>query len=426
MVVQPASEIVHLEGVSNGTDVAGTGLKRHQVANQRKFFLRWKDTLSRHRANGQHPILEAERDVTRRAYFIDDTALTPEQDAGSNAALQHILALQQLGYKVTFIPSDNMARLDPHTSALEKLGVECLYAPFFWSVEEVMRKTAVAPDLVYFHRFSNASKYATMVREWFPNCRLVYNLCDLHFLRDEREAELADDDALRRRAAIMRKRELAAMQLVDSVIAYSTAEARLLHDMLPELKVHVVSWAVTPRPTPIPFAQRAGYAFVGGFRHPPNADAVKWFAEAMLPILPKSLPHRFTIIGSNMPDAISRLHAEKIDVRGHVPVLADALYPLRCTIAPLRYGAGIKGKVLESFAHGLPCLMTEIAAEGLPIEGDLRWLVAKSPEEFVEKLGRLLEDGAWNASLAEAGLRMIGAGFSPTSMKAGMQQAISI
>lgn len=412
VVVQPASEIVHLEGVSNGTDVAGDGLKRYQAVNHRKFFLRWKDTLAAHRMNGEHPALEAERGVERRAYFIDDTVPTPEQDAGSNAALQHMIALQHLGYKVTFIPSDNMARLDPHTRALEKIGIECLYAPYFWSVEEVLRKAPVAPDLVYMHRFSNASRYAAMVRERFPKCRLVYNVADVHFLREEREAELTGDVGKRAKAANLRKRELAAMQLVDCVIVHSPVEAELLRASAPDVKVEVVPWAVEARPTAVPFAKRAGYGFVGGYRHPPNVDAVLHFVDEIMPLLTVPPDQRFSVIGSLMPEKIARLHGPTIDVRGHVPVLADALHPLRCTIAPLRYGAGIKGKVLESFAHGLPCVMSEIAAEGLPLEGDLTWLVAHSPEEFAEKLERVLEDEAWNERLARMGGEMVGKTFS--------------
>ncbi|HQT84427.1 MAG: hypothetical protein B7Z58_07700 [Acidiphilium sp. 37-64-53] len=425
VVVQPASEIVHLEGVSNGTDVAGTGLKRYQQVNHRKFYLRWKTTLDKHRMNAEHPELEAERSVQRRAYFIDDTILTPDQDAGSNAAFQHILALQHLGYKVTFIPSDNMARIDPFTRALEKYGVECLYAPYFWSVEEVLRKARVAPDLVYFHRFSNASKYAAMVREKFPKTRLVYNVADVHFLREEREAELTDNPTLRATAATKRRRELAAMQQVDCVIVHSPAEADLLRPILPDTHVEVVSWAVPLRPTPIPFADRAGYGFVGGFRHPPNVDAVKYFIDSIMPALPALAPHRFTIIGSNMPPEIASLHSATIDVRGHVPILSDALNHLRCTIAPLRYGAGVKGKVLESFAHGLPCLMSEIAAEGLPIEGDLTWLIARTPQEFAEKLDRLLTDEAWNLRMAGTALAMMEASFSYQTMVEQTKMALN-
>lgn len=425
VVVQPASEVVHLEGVSNGTDVAGTGLKRYQQVNHRKFYLRWKTTLDKHRMNAEHPELEAERTIQRRAYFIDDTILTPDQDAGSNGALQHILALQHLGYKVTFIPADNMARIDPFTRALEKYGVECLYAPYFWSVEEVLRKARIAPDLVYIHRYSNASKYAAMVREKFPKARLVYNICDLHFLREEREAELANDATLRASAAIKRKRELAAMQLVDCVIVYSTAEADLLRKLLPDTPVEVVFWAIEPRPTPIPFEQRAGFAFFGSYRHPPNIDAVIHFAESILPLLPPMPEHKFLIAGASMPEKITQLHGGNIDVRGHVPALGDLLNSVRCTVAPLRYGAGVKGKVLESLAHGIPCVMSEIAAEGLPITGELEWLVARSPGEFSKKIATLLSDSRANAKLAELGIKMIDNFFGKVAMNKTMKNAVN-
>ena len=128
--------------------------------------------------------------LIRRAYFIDDTVPTPDQDAGSNAAIAHMRAIMELGYKVTFLPADNMTKIDPYTARLQKLGIECQYHPFFWSVEEVFRKAANKPDLVYLHRYSNASKYATMVRRYFPDCRIVYNVADLHFLRMERQAEI--------------------------------------------------------------------------------------------------------------------------------------------------------------------------------------------------------------------------------------------
>ena len=120
VVMQPASEIVHLEGVSAGTDTSGPGMKRFQVINHAKFYRRWKDTLITHRFNGQQPEQEAERLVTRRAYFIDDTVPTPDQDAGSNAAVEHMRALMELGYKVTFLPADNMAKIDPYTGRLAK------------------------------------------------------------------------------------------------------------------------------------------------------------------------------------------------------------------------------------------------------------------------------------------------------------------
>ena len=133
VVVQPASQLVHLEGITSGTDT-GAGMKRYQVINHGKFYQRWKDTLITHRFNGEQAEQEAERLVRRRAYFIDDSVPTPDQDAGSIAAIAHMRALMELGYKVVFLAADNMSKIHPYTAQLEKLGIECRYHPFYWSV----------------------------------------------------------------------------------------------------------------------------------------------------------------------------------------------------------------------------------------------------------------------------------------------------
>ncbi len=408
VVVQPASEIVHLEGVSAGTDTAGTGMKRFQVINHAKFYRRWKDTLITHRFNGQQPELEAERSVRRRAFFIDDSVPTPDQDAGSNAAVEHMRSLLALGYKVTFLAADNMAMIPPYTGQLQKLGVECLYHPFFWSVEEVFRKTLGKPDLVYLHRYTNASKYATMVRRYFPDCRIIYNVADLHFLRMERQAEIDPASMSLGEAAMQRRGELSAMQTVDSVIVHSPVEAAVLREADSSLNVAVVPWTVRARPTLVPFSARSGTAYVGGFGHPPNVDAVRYLVGEIVPLLRDKAPNCATyLVGSKMPDEIANLRGPGVVPLGFVPVLADILHKLRCTVVPLRYGAGIKGKVLESFAHGLPCVMSDVAAEGLELPDDLAWLVALSLAEFAEKIARVHEDEAFNQALAAAGLAYI-------------------
>ncbi len=426
VVVQPASEIVHLEGVSAGTDAAGTGMKRYQTINHAKFYRRWKNVLITHRLNGQEPELEAERLVRMRAYFIDDTVPTPDQDAGSNAALDHMQLLGELGYKVTFLAADNMAKIDPYTGNLQKLGIECLYYPTYWSVEEVFRKAKHKPDLVYLHRHTNASKYATMVRRYFPECRIVYSVADLHFLRMERQAALEGSPGAAAAAAAQRRAEMAAVQSVDYVIVHSPAEARMLHEADPQLNIGVVPWTVKPRPTPLAFEGRSVTAFVGGFGHPPNADAIQYLISDILPLLRRQAPDCITyLIGSKMPEKIMGLHLPGLAPLGFVPVLADILHKLRCTIVPLRFGAGIKGKVLESFAHGLPCVMSEVAAEGLELPEDLAWLVARSPEEFAAKVGRLHSDAAFNDRLSQAGLHYIAERNSTEVVKQALRAAVS-
>ena len=192
VVVQPKSTIIHLEGQSNGVSTA-SGLKRYQVINARKFRLRWADELDKHGINGQSPGREAERMVRKRALFIDVTTPTPDQDAGSNAALQHILSLQRLGYKVVFLPADNMANIPKYTEDLQALGVECWYAPYAWSVEEYFRRNEKDFDLVYIHRKANLLNYRHIVEKYVPTASVVFNYADIHALRDLREAELAGE-----------------------------------------------------------------------------------------------------------------------------------------------------------------------------------------------------------------------------------------
>lgn len=424
VVVQTTSEIVHLEGMSAGTDVRGSGMKRYQIINHRKFYERWKEMLSTHRFTGEQPELESERLVARRAYFIDDTALTPEQDAGSNAALQHILALMRLGYKVTFLPADNMAQLNPHTANLQKLGVECLYAPHFWSVEEVFRKARVKPDLVYLHRFVNASKYISLVRQHFPECFTVYNVADLHSLRQQRE--LAVEGTLSAATRITEEAELSVMRQVDSVIVHSSVEAGILRQRAGELNVHTVTWTVLPRPSETPFKDRSGYAFVGSYGHRPNVDAATYLARDIAPLLKEANPDIIGfLVGSNPPRELASLEAENLKVLGFVPDLTALLHRLRCTVAPLRYGAGLKGKILESFAHGLPCVMTELAAEGLDLPRHLEWLIARTPEEFTEKVLAVHQDESLNARLSAQALDYIRENYSAHVTQETLAEAIS-
>jgi O-antigen biosynthesis protein len=423
VVVQPTSQIIHLEGGSAGVDPAGPGMKRFQTVNQRKFYTRWRDALGAHRPSGEAPELEAERGVHRRAFFIDDTTPTPDQDAGSNAAVEHMRALMELGYKVTFVAADNMARHDPYTRRLERLGIQCSYAPFANSVEQLFREAKPSPNLIYFHRMANAVKYASMARFYFPHCHLVYSVADLHFLRLEREAELLPSLELRAEARAARDQELSVMAHMDDVIVHSQHELDLLARLAPSVDVSQLAWTVRETILRTPINRRRGVAFVGGFRHRPNVDAALYFVRDILPMLQgQPEPIRCIIAGSNMPDEVVSAAGAGAEVAGFVPRLQTLFEQVRCTVAPLRYGAGIKGKVLDSLAHGVPCVMSEIAAEGLALPRELRWLIAEDDQQFAQKILELHADAARAEALALAGQAFIRENFSQarivTAMKA--------
>ncbi|MBV9587643.1 MAG: glycosyltransferase, partial [Alphaproteobacteria bacterium] len=426
-VVQPASEVIHFEGASAGTSVTGTGVKRFQAVNHRKFFDRWKDALAVHRFNGELPELEAERAVRQRALVIDDSVPEPDKDAGSNAVFQHILALQRLGYKVTFIPGDNMAKIDPYTAELQRRGVECLYHPFYFSVEDVFRKRPQPFDLVYLHRYSNASKYGGMIRQHFPKARILYNVADLHFLRMERQAELENDPVLRQQAEQMRRLELGAMFFVDCVIVHSAAEAELLTKLAPQINVQVIPWTVEPREVAKSEKAQQAVAFIGGYGHPPNIDAAKWAVQSLMPDLRKAVPGiELLLVGSRMPEEISALAEKDVVPLGYVRSLDNVFERVRLTIAPLRYGAGLKGKVLESFAAGIPCVMTTIAAEGLDLPKALQSLVADQPQQIAARVAKLCRDEAEYWHMVEECKAYMTANYSAQRIDALLKQACAV
>ena len=402
---QPLSALVHHEGITSGTDVKGTGAKRYQLVNGRKFFDRWRDTLAAHRLNGQEPELEKERGVTRRILFIDETTPTPQEDAGSVAAVAHMRAMQSLGGKITFVPSDNMAHLGTITASLQRMGVECLHAPWYWSVEEVVRKRGAEFDVVYLHRFLNAFKYAGVLRAAMPRAKLVYSVADLHHLRLEREALVTGDAATAQTAAEMKARELAAIAMVDQVIVHSAHEAAYLAGVVDERRLNVIPWVVPTRPSPTPFATRQGITFLGGYRHTPNVDAVQFFVAEVMPHLRQLVPGLvFRIAGSHMPDSFHELAASDVVLEGFIPNLDSYLAQQRVMVAPLRYGAGVKGKVFDSLARGLPCVATSVAAEGMGLAHGEEVAVADAPLAIAEAIAWLYQDEAAWLRIQQGGL----------------------
>ncbi|HEV8690165.1 MAG TPA: glycosyltransferase, partial [Ideonella sp.] len=420
VVVQPLSRVVHLEGQTHGTSTSGPGLKRHQVLNRRKFAERWRDTLAAHRLNGDSPALEAARHALRHAVFIDDTLPTPDEDAGSQAAFQHMRALMRLGYQISFVPAHNMARRSPHAERLQRLGIECIYQPYFGSVEEYLRRRSTPVDLIYLHRVGNASPYLGLVRRLHPTARVVFNVADLHHLRLARQAEVGADAALAATAQRLREEELAAVRGADVTLVHSHAERDLLAQIAPEGRVAVVPWSYAPRRlvSPVP---RQGVVFVGGYRHSPNVDAAQWLVREVMPRVWQRLPElTCTLVGSHMPAAVLALAAPRVEVAGHVADLAPIYARRLVAVAPLRYGAGIKGKVLEALACGLPCVMTPIAAEGLALDRTLASLVAEDAEGLAAIIVALHEDPDWHEAAAESGLELIRQHYSDEALDAAL------
>lgn len=362
------------------------------------------------------------RDIGKpRALVIDERMPLRHHDAGSNAILSHIGSLQRIGYDVTFAP----ANLHGDGSALEAEGVACCLHPWYVSIEEVLKRQRDAFALVYMHRVTTAGRYMALARDNQPRAHLVYSVADLHHLRLARQAEIEQQPALLSLSEHVRLAELAAAWQADAVITHSTAEAALLRQHMPASKVHVVPWSLPLRPTAVAWAGRRGFAFIGGYGHRPNVDAAHWLVDTVMPALDalgRSIP--CSLVGSNMPDSLRNLRRHNVDPVGYVPELSTIFDRVRVTVAPLAYGAGVKGKVLDSLAAGVPCVCTPAAAEGLDLPEALLRHVAATPAELARSICTLHDDEALNRACSDAGLKYIADKASEARLDESMRSAL--
>lgn len=404
---QPQSRIVHYEGKTSGTDT-GSGTKAYQVTNTKKIYLRWHEELSRHRTNGQAPYFERERDVHKRILVVDVTAPTPDQDAGS---VQTVLALQvcmALGYKTHFVPNDNWLFQPKYTTALQRLGVDCAYAPYELGFEAYMQRYGWQFDAVMVYRASVMEKCLPAIRAYAPQAAALFHVADLHYLRMERTAALNNDDDMRHAAAIMKERELALIEQVDCTITHSSVEQDVLAEVAASCPVALWPLMFEHFGTKIPFRERHDICFLGGYRHPPNVDAVIYFVNEVFPLLRAQEPGiRFIIAGSYPPEEVQALAVDDIIVIGMIDDLRDLFDPCRVFVCPLRVGAGVKGKVASALSYGIPIVSTPIGIEGAGLDHESHVLVAEDPRQFAEAVLRLYRDeGLWNC-MSENGQKLV-------------------
>ena len=264
----------------------------------------------------------------------------------------------------------------------------------------------------------------TLLRRHAPQARLVFDSVDLHYLRERRAADLAGDARLQRAATRTQALELDVMQRSDVTLVVSPAERDLLARDAPGVRVEVVSNLHQVAGAGLPFEQRRDLVFVGGFRHPPNVDAVRWFVESVFPRVRAALPDvRFHCIGGDLVPEIEALREHQgVLVHGYVPDITPYMDGCRIAIAPLRYGAGVKGKINLSMAHGQPVVATSTAVEGMHLRHGHDVLVAGDADGFADAVIQLYGDATLWMELSIHGHDNIRRHFSPDAARATVRE----
>lgn len=285
------------------------------------------------------------------------------------------------------------------------------------------------PELVIFDRFVIEEQFGWRVRRSAPSAVCILDTQDLHFLRLSREQALRRALQEQRWTCVAAAgggewdaglvcRELAAIHRVDLAWLVSDFERDLL---VREFRVEASRLAVSRFAYPEPpwrpsgsagergaeFLTRSGFSMVGNFRHAPNLDAFRWLRHEIWPRVRRLLPRaEVHVYGAYPPKEAMEAHAPQAGFLVHGPAkdLAEVFSARRVSLAPLRFGAGIKGKIADSWWHGVPVVSTSIGREGMSDEGAWGGRVADEAAAFAQACVEIHEsEGAWSAARAEGG-----------------------
>jgi len=421
---QPLSKIIHYEGITGGTDLS-TGTKKHQDINRLTFADIWATELEAKPVTGDFTFLNEPQPGRKNILVIDHHLPMPEKDAGSLRMFHILNILRRLGHRVTFIP-DNLADMPPYGDKLRKRGIKVVYHPYIKKVRDYLTSHGSEFDAVVLSRCDFARKHIADVRLHAPQSRIIFDTVDLHFLRTDRQAELTSDPKIRERASEKRQLEYDLIDQADETWVVSEVEQKLLREARPGKSIEIVPTIVDVPGSKTPFSLRRDFLFIGGFQHTPNIDAVIFFLEKIHPLVEEHLSDaKFYIIGDKAPPEVVALATDNVIVAGLQPDVRPFFESVKLSVAPLRYGAGIKGKINLSMGFGVPVVATSLAVEGIALTDREDILIADEPENFARALIELYEsEELWNR-LSTNGIKITKAHYSVSAVRKRLNRLLS-
>lgn len=424
VIYEPRSQIIHKEGASSGTDLS-SGTKRYQVINQRKFVKKWATELKEnHYISSDYLFYAKDRSSDKNVLIVDHYVPEFDKDSGSVRMTGIIKIMLDLGYRVTLWPQ-NLYQSHPYTDYFQNLGVQVIYGCV--DFKEYSKKYGLYYDVVILSRPSVAPNYIDLVDKYYQNAKIIYDTVDLSFLRIGRLSEINTEPEVAYETAMWKKLELGIMQRVDATLVVSEVEKKILDETLPDNHVTVVSNIHNLRESSVNgFENRKDLLFIGGFRHLPNVDAILWFANSIMPLITKEQPSiKLNIVGSYPPQEILNLSSKNIKVWGYVENVDPLFNKCAVFVAPLRYGAGVKGKVGQAAEYGLPVVSTSIGIEGMHMEDMIDCLVADDEKGYAKAVLKLLADKDLWLKVSNNSRKVIARHFSPAVAKKSLERLLN-
>lgn len=395
----PFSEVLHYNGVSYNSqkNTDESKIKRKQelfAANLEKFKNKWSKEIQAIKAtNTDERILElyGNKSITFFCYIIPEY----DKDSGSNRLKEIILSFVELGFHVTLIKKNNYID-NEYNRYYQKLGINVFYEHKKWgSIEKFLKKRKFNSSIAWFYgpkTFIENYKYA---QKYLPDAKLVYDMVDIHHLRFERALELDPRNRkLKRKYRQYKKKEILSSKIADFIITISDFEENFMKTISDPNKIITLSNIHYPKIDKAkawPFEDRNDIVFIGSI-HEPNIDALYYLYNDIMPMVWEELPDLKVNVLGNVNEKINDIHHPNFIFHGYVNSVEPFFISNKLMVAPLRFGAGVKGKIGQAFEYYLPIVTSSIGAEGMKIKNNENALVEDTNEAFAKSIINLYTD----------------------------------
>jgi GT2 family glycosyltransferase len=370
VMYQPKSVVEHFEGISNGRNIS-TGIKHYQEINKKKFKRKWKNELKFQSKQGNNFIARDRGSKKKRIFVLDRAVPKFDQDAGSRFCFMYLNLFKQMGLRVTFF-GDDLLKPEPYTTILQQKGIEILYGDNYneKNLEYWLKENLKYFNYLYLQRPDITIKYIDILKKYFSG-KIFYFAHDLHHIRLEREYNITHSKMIGERCKYMKKIEMEIFNKVDIIHVVGNYEYNILKNKLEGKKIRNIPLYIFDtqyKNIEKDFSKRNDLLFVGGFLHRPNVDGIIWFSKTIYPKVIEKFPNMILhIVGTNITEEIMQLESKNIKIEGFLSDRDLHLIYQKCRVfvIPLRFGAGVKGKILEAAHNQIPIVTTSIGGEGL-------------------------------------------------------------
>ena len=341
---------------------------------------------------------------------IAPTVPRPDKTSGE-LRIYSILEILAKEYEISYVSTNSWPVDDSYSSLLEQFGISVYVAGRQFSLKKLLKTEKFKVAILEF--YFTAEYYLDRIRILQPECYIVVDSVDVHYLRLQLKYDLTKNEIDRAIYQETKEKELYVYRKADAVITVTLDDASALLGEFADITCEVVPniHEICLNDTP---PERDTLIFVGSFSHSPNVDAVLYFCSEILPLIRNEKPDiKFTIIGSSPPGQIRMLENENIKITGFVPKTSTYLHQSHVSVAPLRYGAGMKGKIGEAMAHGVPVVTTSIGAQGMGLTDRENILIADSPQSFAAAVLELLNDSCMYKKIRKNAIQIIDDNYAP-------------